>query len=74
MPCVSMEPLINKLEKELGITIDKFEAMSNEKNRQLLERYAGVSMVPFFYNEVTGAKISGEADYDLLKKWAQGNR
>ncbi len=71
-PCVAMEPLINELEKNLGIKIEKLEAMSNEKNRQLLEKYAGVSMVPFFYNEDTGAKISGEADYNSLKKWAQG--
>ena len=73
-PCVAMEPLINELEKELGIKIDKFETMSNEKNRYLLEKYAGVSMVPFFYNEVTGDKISGESDYDSLKKWAQGKK
>lgn len=74
VPCVAMEPLINQLEKELGIKINKLEAISNEKNHLLLERYAGVSMVPFFYNEITGEKISGECDYDSLKKWAQGKK
>lgn len=74
MPCVVMEPLIKQLEKEIGVKIDKLEAMRNEKNRQLLERYAGISMVPFFYNEITGEKISGESDYDSLKKWAQGKK
>ena len=73
-PCVAMEPLIKELEKELGIKIDKIEALRNEKNHQLLEKYAGVSMVPFFYNEVTGEKITGESDYDSLKKWAQGKK
>lgn len=74
VPCVVMEPLIKQLEKEIGVKIDKLEAMRNEKNRQLLERYAGISMVPFFYNEITGEKISGESDYDSLKKWAQGKK
>ena len=74
VPCVAMEPLINQLEKELGVKIAKLEAMRNEKNRQLLERYAGVSMVPFFYNEITGERMSGESDYESLKKWAQGKK
>ena len=74
VPCVVMEPLVNKLEKEIGVRIERFEAMSNEKNHLLLERYAGISMVPFFYNEITGEKISGESDYESLKKWAQGKK
>ncbi len=74
VPCVAMEPLINQLEKELGVKIAKLEAMRDEKNRQLLERYAGVSMVPFFYNEITGERMSGESDYESLKKWAQGKK
>lgn len=70
-PCVMMEPLIEKLEKELGVNVERLEAMNNGKNHQLLEKYAGISTVPFFYNEVTGEKIFGESDYESLKKWAQ---
>ena len=72
-PCVVMEPLVDKLEKELKVGIDKLEVWYNKSNRELLTQYAGFSSVPFFYNEETGKKIAGEADYETLKEWAQPN-
>lgn len=69
-PCVVVEPFVTRLEKEHGVKINRLEVMNNQKNRQLLEKHAGLSMVPFFYNEITGQKISGETDYETLKKWA----
>jgi len=71
-PCVVMEPLVQKIEKELGVNVDRLEVWGNQENKRLLEKYAGVSMVPFFYNESTGVKISGETDFGTLKKWAIG--
>ncbi|MCH7541644.1 thioredoxin family protein [Patescibacteria group bacterium] len=71
-PCVVVEPFVTRLEKELDVKINRLEAMNNRKNRQLLEKHAGLSMVPFFYNKKTGKKIAGETDYETLKKWALG--
>ena len=70
-PCVAMEPLVDKLESELDLKVDRLEVWNNPDNKQLLDKYAGVSMVPFFYNEATGAKINGESDYEALKLWAR---
>lgn len=69
-PCVVMEPVVNKVEKELGVKIDRLEVWYNKNNKRLLEKYAGFATVPFFYNEATGKKISGETNYETLKKWA----
>jgi hypothetical protein len=65
-----MDPLIKKLEKEHDLQIERLEVWYNQKNRKLLENYAGFSSVPFFYDESSGKKIFGEASYDELKKWA----
>lgn len=70
-PCVVMEPLVQRLEKEEGVKVERLEVWYNEKNKALLEKYAGVSTIPFFYNEATGKKIVGETDYESLKKWAR---
>ena len=71
-PCVVMETLVQKIEKELGVNIDRLEVWGNQENKHLLEKYSGVSIVPLFYNESTGVRISGETDFGTLKKWALG--
>jgi thiol-disulfide isomerase/thioredoxin len=71
-PCVVVEPLVKRLEKEKNLKVDRLEVWYDAENRKLLEKYAGFNAVPFFYNEVTGKKISGEADYPELVKWAKG--
>ncbi len=65
-----MEPIVSKLEKELGAKIYRLEVWYNYANRRLLDKYAGIASVPFFYNEKTGKKIAGEADYETLRNWA----
>lgn len=69
-PCIVMEPLVDRLENELNLKLVRLEVWYNKNNRELLGKYAGLATVPFFYNEVTGKKISGEADYESLKNWA----
>ena len=64
--------LVEKLEKNHNLKVDRFEAWYNQKNKKLLERHVGLATVPFFYNEITGKKISGETDFDTLEKWALG--
>ena len=73
-PCIVMEPLVERLEDELNMKIGKLEVWYNKNNRKLLTEYAGFSSVPFFYNETSGKKITGECDYDNLKNWALSSK
>ncbi len=73
-PCVAMEPLVTTLEKEQNLKVRRLEVWYNQVNKGLLEKYAGLSTVPFFYNEANGKKISGETDYETLKNWALGSK
>jgi len=70
--CVHMKPLIDQLEKELGIRIRKHEIWYNEDNAKLLETYdTGMcGGVPFFFNTKTKKWICGSTSYEELKKWA----
>ena len=74
--CRKMEPLVERLEKELGVMVEKFEVWHNEKNARMSARYDKDSCggVPFFVNEGTGEWICGETDYDSLNAWAQGKK
>lgn len=68
--CMVMVPLVEKLEKNHSLKVDRLEAWFNRENKKLLEKYAGLATVPFFYNEATGKDISGEADFETLQNWA----
>ena len=72
--CHQMEPMIEKLERELKIKIKKIEVWHNSQNAQLMERYdkGYCGGVPFFINTKTGKWICGETSYENLKKWASG--
>ena len=73
--CIKMAPLVEQLEKELGVTVEKLETWHNSDNAAKQEEYdKGVcGGVPFFYNTETQTSICGEATYEDLKLWAQGN-
>ena len=70
-PCVVMDPLVSELEKSEDVKVERFEVWYNQENKKLLGEYAGLATIPFFYNEKTGKKISGETDYETLKTWAK---
>jgi thiol-disulfide isomerase/thioredoxin len=72
--CVAMKPLVEQLEKELGVTVEKHEVWNNEENAKEAEALdKGVcGGVPFFINTETNARICGSCDYEELKKWATG--
>jgi len=67
-----MKPLVERLEKEEGVEVKKYEVWHDENNVREMEKYAKASClgVPFFFNTDTNASICGEADYKELKKWA----
>lgn len=70
--CVTMEPLIAQLEKELGVTVERREAWHDQQNAELLSQKdrGRCGGVPFFVNTETDAFICGEATLEELKKWA----
>ena len=72
--CHEMDPLVDKLEKELKIKVERLEVWHNAKNAKLLEEIdqGECGGIPFFFNKKTGKKICGAATYEELKAWAQG--
>ena len=74
--CERMHELIEKLEKEEGVTVEKIEVWHNEENeKRLLEIDKDMcGGVPFFYNTKTKEFICGEEEYSKLKEWALGGK
>lgn len=72
--CHEMEPLVEKLEKETGVHVDRLEVWHNAKNAELLSQYDKnfCGGIPFFFNKKTGKWICGSTSYENLKKWALG--
>ncbi|MBP6854724.1 MAG: glutaredoxin family protein [Candidatus Pacebacteria bacterium] len=72
--CQHMHTVVEKLEKEEGIKVEKIEVWHNKENLKKLEDLdKGVcGGVPFFINTDSGKTICGEAEYEALKAWAKG--
>jgi len=70
--CIAMKPIVERLEKEEGVKIEKYETWHDEANAQKMGEYdkGYCGGVPFFVNTETEAHICGEASYEELKKWA----
>ena len=69
-----MKPLVERLEKEASVKVEKIEVWHNHKNAELKKRYdqGFCNGVPFFINTATGRWICGAVSYNDLKKWALG--
>jgi len=74
--CHAMMPLVDRLEKENHVTVERLESWHNENNARALtefdpngERCGGV---PYFYNTESGQYLCGEQPYEQLVGWAQG--
>ncbi|PJE50978.1 MAG: hypothetical protein COV29_01720 [Candidatus Yanofskybacteria bacterium CG10_big_fil_rev_8_21_14_0_10_36_16] len=67
-----MVPFVERLEKEHGIKVEKYEVWHNEENAKKMAEYAdGVCAgVPFFFNTETKQAICGAAPYEALVEWA----
>ena len=67
-----MAPLVERLEEEIGRTVEKLEVWHSEANAKIMREYdkGYCGGVPFFFNKKTGKWICGEADLERLKKWA----
>jgi len=74
--CVEMHPLVERLEKELGVKVEKKEVWENEENAEEQAKYdkGFCGGVPFFFNTETEKHLCGSVDYETLKAWAQGEK
>lgn len=70
--CQAMVPLVERLEKEEGVKVERHEVWHNEKNKAKQEELDQdlCGGVPFFFNTETKQYICGETSYEALKKWA----
>lgn len=71
--CHEMLPLIEKLEKEKKLKVEKLEIWHDSKNKAIYDKLnTGIKCtgVPYFYNKKTKAYICGAASYENLKKIA----
>ncbi len=74
--CVKMAPLVEKLKEEAGIEIEQFEVWNSEENAKKQEKVdKGLcGGVPFFYNTETKDFLCGSVEYEVLLKWAKGEK
>lgn len=72
--CHEMNPLVEKLEKEEKIKIERLETWHNAANAKKLQEFdkGRCGGVPFFYNDKSGKFICGSANYADLLAWAKG--
>ncbi len=71
--CIEMRPIVERVEKELGVEIEKIEVWHNAENAKLFQKIDGgfCGGVPFFYNEDTEEKLCGAQEYEDLLAWAK---
>lgn len=71
--CHQMEPLDERLEKELGVKIERLEVWGNPKNAaKMFGLQTGCQGVPMYYNGDSKMVLCGAVDYEVLKRWAKG--
>ena len=70
--CERMESVIQKLEHDTGVTVERKEVWHDDENVKVMTAYdKGVcGGVPYFYNTETGKSICGEATIAELMEWA----
>lgn len=71
--CREMDPLVEKLEKELKIKVVKKEIWHDAKNQAEFMKLAEGKCegIPFFFNKKSGKWICGSSTYEKLKEWAK---
>ena len=70
--CLTMKPLVERLEREHGVKVERYETWHDEKNeakRMQFDR-GRCGGVPFFVNTETDSVVCGEVPYEDLKTWA----
>ena len=76
--CQNMLPLVDKLEEETAVKLERLEIWHNEKNADLMRSFkdviapkcGGQLRTPTFFDTETNDVICGEVEYEKLKEWA----
>jgi thiol-disulfide isomerase/thioredoxin len=71
--CEEMMPLVDRLEKETGLRVERLESWHNKEHYQRLNKLDNDGTcggVPFFVNTESKEHICGATDYEHLKSWA----
>jgi thiol-disulfide isomerase/thioredoxin len=77
--CKKMLPLVDKLEKEEGVEMERLEVWHDEKNADLMRSYkdiltpkcGGQLRTPTFFNTENKDVVCGEVPYETLRDWAK---
>jgi len=80
--CHAMMPLVDKVEKELNVKIEKKEVWNDEKNademrtheKAITKSCGGDLGVPCFYSKKTDKALCGETGYKEFKEWVVKNK
>ncbi len=74
--CIAMKPIVEKVEKELNLKVDKHEVWNDETNaKKMAEFDKGLcGGVPFFFNTESKQFICGSTDEATFRAWAQGKK
>lgn len=74
--CLTMKPLVEKIEKKLGVTFEKYEVWNDEDNaKKMAEIDKGLcGGVPFFFNTESKHYICGSCDETALKALVEGKK
>jgi hypothetical protein len=72
--CKLMEPLVHRLEEDLGTTVRRIDIHARPDYMTLFDAVGGQEggNVPFFYNRRTARAICGATPYDNLQAWGAG--
>ena len=76
--CKRMMPIVERMEEETGVKLEKLEVWHNEENADIMRSYkadiapkcGGQLRTPTFFDVDTKDVLCGEVDYDTLKDWA----
>ncbi|MST04079.1 MAG: thioredoxin [Candidatus Pacebacteria bacterium] len=70
--CLIMKPRVEKMEKEKGVKVEKYEVWNNKDNVKKMAEYDKdlCGGVPFFFNTETKKFICGSVPEDELLDWA----
>jgi thiol-disulfide isomerase/thioredoxin len=70
--CRTMAPLVDKLEQETGLKVERRETWHDKENesKRAADDNGFCGGVPFFVNTGNGRKLCGAVPYETLKSWA----
>jgi hypothetical protein len=70
-----MEPILQRLERELGTRIRRVNIMRKREYMNVLETigHDECGTFPFYFNRKTGQAVCGPTSYMNLRRWAEGD-